>query len=194
MKKLSIISLLAMAAVYMSFTLIQNTSWNYDTNHAKVGFTVTHMMVSDVEGYFKKATATLTSSKADFSDAVVEMSADANSIFTDNEKRDAHLQTPDFFDAAKYPTVKFKSFYFKKTKTPNTYFVKGDLTMHGVTKPVALTAVVRMGTNPMSKQTVAGFKITGKLKRTDFGIGSSFPTAMVSDEVLINCNAEFIKN
>ena len=183
-----------MAAVYMSFTLIQNTSWNYDTNHAKVGFTVTHMMVSDVEGYFKKATATLTSSKADFSDAVVEMSADANSIFTDNEKRDAHLQTPDFFDAAKYPTVKFKSFYFKKTKTPNTYFVKGDLTMHGVTKPVALTAVVRMGTNPMSKQTVAGFKITGKLKRTDFGIGSSFPTAMVSDEVLINCNAEFIKN
>jgi len=194
MKKVSIIALVAVAAIYMSFTMVDKATWTYDTNHAKVGFTVTHMMISDVEGYFKKATATLTTTKADFTDAVVEMSADASSIFTDNEKRDAHLQSADFFEVDKYTTLTYKSFYFKKTKTPNTYFVKGNLTMHGITKPVALTAVARMGTNPMTKKTVAGFKITGKLKRSDFGIGASTPSAIVSDEVMIDCNAEFIKN
>jgi polyisoprenoid-binding protein YceI len=194
MKKTHLLTLLLTAAIYMSNAQAQNTTWNYDSNHAKVGFTVTHMMVSDVEGYFKKASATLTSTKADFTDAVVEMTADASSIFTDNEKRDGHLQSPDFFDAAKYPTLTFKSFSFKKAKTPNTYIVKGGLTMHGVTKPVTLTAIVRMGTNPMSKQTIAGFKISGKLKRSDFGIGGGVPTAVVSDEVIINCNAEFVKN
>jgi polyisoprenoid-binding protein YceI len=194
MKNKTIIAALAFAAIYFSFTLVEKATWTYDTNHAKIGFTATHMMVSDVEGYFKKATATITTPKADFSDAVVEMTAEANSIFTDNEKRDAHLQSPDFFDAEKFPTVTFKSFYFKKTKSPNTYFVKGNLTMHGITKPVALTAVSRLGANPMSKQTIAGFKITGTLKRSDFGIGSSIPSAIVSDEVQINCNVEFDKN
>lgn len=121
------------------------------------------------------------------------MSADANSIFTDNERRDADLQSDKFFDVAKYPTLSFKSFYFKKTKASNTYFVKGNLTMHGVTKPVALTVVAKTGVNPMSKKSIAGFKITGKLKRSDFGIGSGVPTAIVSDEILIDCNAEFIK-
>jgi polyisoprenoid-binding protein YceI len=192
MKKFNLIIIL-IAAVGLSFTLPEKATWNYDVNHAKVGFSVTHMMVSDVEGYFKKASATLTTSRADFTDAVVELTADANSIFTDNEKRDTHLQSADFFEVDKYPTLTFKSFYFKKTKTPNTYFVKGNLTMHGVTKAVALTAVSRTGTNPMTKKPMAGFKITGKLKRSDFGIGSNIPTAIVSDEVIINCNAEFNK-
>ncbi|NVO18536.1 MAG: YceI family protein [Bacteroidetes bacterium] len=193
MKKLSLIAIL-IAAFSLSFTLVPQTTWTYDSNHAKVGFSATHMMVSDVEGYFKKATATLTSTKADFTDAVVEMTADANSIFTDNDMRDSDLKGTGFFEVEKYPNLSFKSFYFKKTKTPNTYFVKGNLTMHGVTKPVSLTAIARMGTNPMSKKTIAGFKITGKLKRTDFGIGPNVPTAIVADEIIIDCNAEFIKN
>jgi polyisoprenoid-binding protein YceI len=192
MKKVSLIAIIV-ASLGLSFTVLDKITWMYDTNHAKVGFTVTHMMVSDVDGYFKKASATLTSNKADFTDAVVEMTADASSIFTDNEKRDAHLQSPDFFEVAKYPNITFKSFYFKKTKTPNTYFVKGNLTMHGVTKPIALTAVAKTGINPVNQKTIAGFKITGKVNRTDFGIGTNTPSAIVSNEVLINCNAEFIK-
>ena len=194
MKKLTLFATVAITAIFFAFTVVTNTSWTYDNNHAKVGFTVTHMLISDVEGSFKKATATLTTTKEDFTDAVVEMTAEANSINTDNEKRDAHLQSADFFDVAQFPTLTFKSTSFKKTKTANTYVVKGNLTMHGVTKPVTLSAFAKTGTNPMSKKTVAGFKITGKLKRSDYGIGGGTPSAIVSDEVLINANAEFIKN
>ena len=82
----------------------------------------------------------------------------------------------------------------EKGKDANTYLVKGNLTMHGITKPVTLTAVARTGVNPMSKKNIAGFKITGKLNRSAFGIGGGTPEAIVSDEVLINANAEFAKN
>ena len=194
MKTLSFSAIAAIAIFLVSFTVVSDSTWTFDKNHAKVGFTVTHLMVSDVEGYFKKATATLTTTNDDFTDAVVEMNADAASIFTDNEMRDGDLQGAKFFDVTKYPTINFKSTYFKKDDAPNTYTVKGMLTMHGVTKPVTLTAMARMGTNPMSKKTVVGFKVTGAVKRLDFGIGSGMPTSVVSDEVLIDANAEFIKN
>lgn len=194
MKKLTLVATVAISTILFAFTVVTSTTWTYDKNHAKVGFTVTHMMISDVEGYFKKADVTLTTTKADFSDAVVEMTAEAASINTDNEKRDGHLQSADFFDVAQFPTLTFKSTSFKKTKTANTYVVKGNLTMHGVTKPVTLSALAKTGTNPMSKKAIVGFKITGQLKRSDFGIGGSTPTAIVSDEVLIDANAEFVKN
>lgn len=194
MKRASLIAVVILATAYLSFTVIEKSNWTYDKAHAKVGFSVTHMMISDVEGFFKNADATLTSTKADFTDAVVEMTADASSIFTDNEKRDAHLRTADFFDVEKYPKITFKSFYFKKTKEPNTYYVKGNLTMHGVTKPVGLNVVAKTGINPYSKKAIAGFRITGTLNRSDFGIGPDTPSAIVSDEVQIVCNAEFSKD
>ncbi|MFA5973687.1 MAG: YceI family protein [Lentimicrobiaceae bacterium] len=194
MKKITLIAAIAISVTLFAFTVVAPTSWTYDNNHAKVGFSVTHMMISDVEGSFKKATATLTSTKDDFTDAVVEFSAEAGSISTDNEMRDNDLKSAKFFDVAQFPSVTFKSTYFKKAKEANTYIVKGDLTMHGVTKPFTLTAFARLGTNPMSKKTIAGFKITGKLKRSDFKIGDGVPSAIVSDEVLIDANAEFIRN
>lgn len=194
MKKLTLFAAIAISTVFFAFTTVTNTTWTYDTNHAKVGFSVTHMMISDVEGSFKKATASLTSTKDDFTDAVVEFSAEAGSINTDNEMRDNDLKSAKFFDVVQFPAVTFKSTSFKKAKEANTYIVKGNLTMHGITKPVILTAVARLGTNPMSKKTIAGFKITGKLNRSDFKIGDGVPSAIVSDEVLIDANAEFIKN
>lgn len=194
MKKITFIAVILSAVAYLSFTVVEKASWTYDKAHAKVGFGVTHMMISEVEGYFKTADVTLTTSKPDFTDAVVEVTVDASSIFTDNDKRDEHLRSGDFFDVQKYPTITFKSFYFKRTKAANTYYVKGNLTMHGVTKPVGLTAVAKTGVNPYSKKDIAGFKISGTVKRSDFGIGGSTPSAVVSDEVIINCNAEFSKN
>ncbi len=191
MKK--ILTILASAAVlFFSFKAIDPSTWTLDKNHAKLGFSITHMMVSDVEGSFKTFDAKITGAKDDFSDAVVEMTADVNSITTDNEKRDAHLKSDAFFDAAKFPTLSFKSKSFKKVDG-NNYKVTGDLTMHGVTKPVELTAVCRMGMNPMSKKAVAGFKISGTIKRTDFGVGASMGAAMLSDEVTLMANAEFGK-
>ena len=191
MKK--IIFVAATAVAFLAFKPIENSTWALDKAHAKLGFTVTHMMVSEVEGFFKKFDATVTSTKEDFSDAVVDMSAEVASINTDNEQRDTHLKSPDFFDAAKFPTITFKSKSFKKVRD-NMYKVTGDLTMHGVTKSVELDAFARTGTNPMSKKTVAGFKITGKIKRAEFGLGASMPEAMLSDEIAIVANAEFGKN
>ena len=193
MKKFALLTIAASAALLSSYSSIAQGTWDLDKAHAKLGFTITHLMVSDVEGFFKNFDAKIVSTKADFTDAKVDMSAEMASVNTDNEKRDEHLKSPDFFDATKYPKMTFVSKSFKKDKG-NAYKVTGDLTMHGVTKPVTLTAVARMGTNPMSKKTIAGFKITGKIKRTDFGIGASMPTAMLSDEIIITANSEFAKN
>jgi polyisoprenoid-binding protein YceI len=113
-------------------------TWSLDKAHSKLGFKVTHLLISEVEGSFKNFDATITSSKDDFTDAVVELSADVASVNTDNEGRDKHLQGPDFFDASKFGKLTFKSTSFKKAEG-KTFKVKGDLTLHGVTKPVELT-------------------------------------------------------
>jgi polyisoprenoid-binding protein YceI len=194
MKKITLFATIAMIAALFAFTVITDTAWTYDKNHAKVGFSVTHLMISDVEGYFKTSTATLTTAKDDFTDAVVDFSAEAGSINTNQEMRDNDLKSDKFFDVTQFPSLTFKSTSFKKAKEANTYTVMGNLTMHGITKPVTLSAIARVGTNPMSKKTVTGFKITGKLNRLDFGIGNNMPEAVVSNEVLIDANAEFIKN
>ena len=191
MKKYILFTTIALTAVFFAFTVVTNTEWTNDKAHTKVGFTITHLMISDVEGSFKNVTIKLTSTKEDFTDAEVEFSADAASINTDNEKRDTHLRSADFFDVAKFPTLTFKSTSFKKAKDANTYIVKGNLSIHGITKPVTLTAIARSGVNPMSKKTIAGFKITGTVLRSDFAIGSSYPSAILSDEVQIIANAEF---
>jgi polyisoprenoid-binding protein YceI len=86
--------------VLMSFTP-NTTTWSVDSAHTKVGFTVTHMLVSDVGGYFKNVTASVTCTKDDFTDATAEFTAQTNSIFTDDKQRDGHLKSPDFFDAEK---------------------------------------------------------------------------------------------
>jgi polyisoprenoid-binding protein YceI len=182
MKKTIII--LAIASTLFSFQAFAPTLWSLDHVHSKLGFSITHLMVSEVEGSFRMTEATITASKEDFSDAVVLMTADVNSVDTDNTDRDAHLKKDDFFDAAKYPTMTFRSSSFKKV-TDKKYSVKGDLTIHGVTKPVELDAAVNFGTNPMSKKTIAGFRVTGKVKRSDFGIAPSTPSAMLGDEVAI---------
>jgi polyisoprenoid-binding protein YceI len=192
MKKLMVMPILAGAMLLMSFSGGTPTTWELDKMHAKLGFSISHLMVSDVEGSFKKFDAKITASKEDFSDAVAELTADVASINTEDEKRDEHLRNEDFFDVAKYPTMTFRSTSFKKV-SGNKYAVKGNLTLHGVTKPVTLTAIAKTGTNPMSKKTITGFKVTGKIDRTAFGIAPSTPTAMLGKEVEIVANAEFVK-
>jgi len=190
MRKNTMILMLAVMALMLSSGTNKKGVWTLDKNHAKLGFTITHLSISDVDGAFKSFDAKITAPGEDFADAVVEMTADVSSIDTDNENRDKHLKSPDFFDAEKYPKLTFKSKTFKKVKD-NTYKVTGDLTMHGVTKPVELDAVCRMGKNPQNQKDIAGFKITGVVNRKDFGISSSSPNAMLSDEVILTANAEF---
>lgn len=190
MKKIAIIT--------TSFLLLAGAgfaqTWNWDKAHSQLNFGITHMTINEIDGTFSTVTATINSSKDDFSDAVVELTADVNSLNTGVEQRNNHLKSPDFFDAAKFGTLTFKSTSFKKTSGKN-YEVTGDLTLHGVTKSVTLNAVLN-GTvvNPQSKKTIAGFKVTGTIKRTDFGIAPSFPATALSDDVQLSANAEFVKS
>lgn len=193
MKKGLILAFATVTIGLVSYAAVQMAKWNYDASHAKVGFSITHMSISDVDGYFKDVTATITSSKEDLSDAVAEMTAQVSSITTNNEKRDGHLLSPDYFDAEKYPTITFKSSSFKKAKLPNAYVISGNLTMHGVTKPVSFAAIIKKGMNPMSNKMTAGFKVSGKINRKDFNIGTTTPAAILGEQVDVNVNAEFVK-
>lgn len=192
MKKVTLLFALV-ATTLFAFKSIEPTTWLVDKAHSKLGFEITHLMVSDVEGSFKNFDAKITAPKADFTDAVIELTADVASVNTDNEKRDAHLTSADFFDAAKYPTLTFKSTSVKKAGE-NKYKVAGNLTFHGVTKPVTLDATLRGPvTNPQSKKSIAGFKVSGTIKRADFNFGTKYPGAMLSDEVVLSANTEFVK-
>lgn len=192
MKKITILASVA-AALMFSFTTVDPGAYTMDKAHSSVGFTITHLSISDIDGSFKTFDAKLTSSKEDFSDAVFEFTADVNSINTDNEKRDGHLKTADFFDVAKFPSLTFKSKTVKKV-SGNNYTIIGEMTMHGVTKLVNFDAVIRSGTNPMSKKTVVGVKVNGKVNRSTFGIGANMPGTMLSEEVIVRGSAEFSKD
>ncbi len=165
-------------------------TWTSDKAHSKLGFTVTHMGISDVDGAFKDFEAKITASKEDFSDAVIELSAKTASIDTDFEMRDNHLKQADMFDAEKHPTLTFKSTSVQKV-ADKKFKVTGDLTLKGVTKTVTLDLTLGgVATNPRSQKKVAGFKATGTIKRTDFGVGN-MPAMMVSEEVELRASGEF---
>ncbi len=196
MKKL----ILTVASAFLMLTATSQTKWKLDASHSKLGFSVTHMMVSETEGKFKIYEGTVDSkTDMDFSDAKIEFSADVNSINTEDEKRDGHLKSPDFFDAAKYPKITFKSTSMKlMAKTKTAYVLEGDLTMHGVTKKVKLIA---MGAPKVVKDPYGnlknGFKVTGTINRKDFGL--SWNAALeaggvaVSEDVKLDMNIELNK-
>lgn len=192
MKKLSIIAATAMSALLFSVNVMAQATWKLDPAHSKLGFSITHLSVSDVDGSFKTISGTITTTGADLAGGKIDFSADATSITTDNDARDKHVKGPDFMDVDKFTTVTFKSTSITK-RTASTYKIVGDLTLHGVTKSVTLDAFVRLGTNPMSKKEVAGLKVSGTIKRSDFGIGAKFGAAMLSDEITLNANGEFSK-
>lgn len=182
--------LLLMVAV--SATSFAQQSWKSDPMHSRLGFKVTHLGISDISGAFDKFEAAVTYSKPDMSDAVITLNADVSSINTAVEMRDNHLKSADFFDAVKYPKLTFKSTSIRPAGT-NKFKVTGDLTLHGVTKPVTMDMLFRgTGKNPAANNAeVAGVQVTGMIKRSDFGVGSKFPAPMISDEVWIQADGEF---
>lgn len=188
MKKITILaSLLALSATTFAQT------WTVDKAHSRLGYSVTHMSISESEGNFKSYDVKINATKADFSDAKFEVSIDVNSINTDNEMRDKHLKSADFFDVEKYPTITFKSTSIKKAGG-NKYTLTGDLTFHGVTKPVTLTAIYNGTTeNPMNKKATAGFTITGAFKRADFGFAPAMNAGALGANINLRASGEFTK-
>lgn len=187
MKKMMMMAALMLLALETS----AQTTWTNDPQHSRLGFTVRHLVISEIDGRFADFNATVTTSKADYSDAKITLVAKVASINTDVEARDTHLKSADFFDAEKYPTLTFKSTKLVKVNGKRG-FIYGNLTFHGITKPIKL-GVTFFGkvVNPMNKHITAGFQVKGLLKRSDYKLGSNFPEAMIGNEVKIVANVEF---
>ncbi len=178
------------AILVLATSAFAQNKYTLDKYHSRLSFSVKHMGISNVEGNFKSFDITVSSSKPDLTDAKIELVAQVNSINTEIEKRDQHLQTPDFFDAAKYPTLTFKSSSFKKVKG-NVYKLSGFLTMKGVTKPIAFTVVHTAAKSPMDNKIHHGFTVNGTLNRENFNVGTSAFSAVVGKEIKLLANLEF---
>ena len=144
--------------------------WVLDKAHTNVRFSVSHLVVSDVDGSFKSFDGSMTSANPDFTDAVINFTVDVNSINTDNENRDKHLQSDDFFNAAKFPQIKFVSKSFQSLGS-NKYKLTGDLTIRDVTKTVSFDVTYGgIVTSAAMGGTHAGFKAKTTINRFDYNL------------------------
>jgi polyisoprenoid-binding protein YceI len=178
-------------------SLAAASTWDIDTAHTTVTFSVRHMMVTNVHGTFTKVSGTVSLDDKDVSKSSLEITIDPASVDTRNEKRDAHLRSPDFFDVAKFPSITFKS--TKVVAAGKGHLkVTGDLTLHGVTKPVTLDLE---GPTPEvldpRGNAKMGASATTKINRSDYGMKPGMPMAtggfVVSDEVPIAIDVELNK-
>ena len=177
-------------------TQAQTNRWDVDNAHSQVTFTVTHLVISEVTGTFKEFSSNVLSDKADFSDAKVDFSIKVNSINTDNQMRDDHLKSDDFFNSNKYSEINFKGRQMKAAGK-GKYKLTGDLTIRDVTKTVTLDVVYAGTANDPYGNTKAGFKITGKINRFDYGLKWNTLTeaggAVVGQDVDFKVNLQLVK-
>lgn len=170
------------------------TTWNVDASHSNVKFTVTHMVVSEVEGSFRVFDGSISAPTADFQNATINFSVDVNSVNTDSEKRDGHLKADDFFNAEKFPKMTFKSVSFKKADGKK-YVLEGDLTIRDVTKRVKFDVTYGGTTKDPWGNTKAGFKANTTINRQEFKLtwkaSNELGEAVVADNVEVRLNLEF---
>lgn len=165
MKKNAVCFGLLIAAFITTTAAAQSvTKWTVDKLHSNVRFTASHMVVAETEGTFRVFDGNAEHSKADWSDAKIEFTVDVNSINTDNDYRDKHLKSDDFFNAEQYPKMTFRSTSFKPLGK-NKYELKGDLTIRDITK--SITFDVTLGGVAGDK---AGFKATTTINRFDYNL------------------------
>jgi len=181
--------ILVMAA---SMATAQTSTWVSDPAHSEVDFTITHLTISNVHGKFGRTAATLVYNQADVTKSTVKATIDISAVDTGEDARNNHLKTPDFFDLAQYSTATLVS--TSVAKSGNGLAVTGNLTLHGVTKPVVLA--VEGPTGPvegMDHKQHAGFSATTTISRTAFGIGTKFPAAVLGDEVKLSIDLDVAK-
>ncbi|MFY7909020.1 MAG: YceI family protein [Emticicia sp.] len=172
-------------------------TWIIDPTHSEVNFKVKHLMISTVTGNFGTYEGSVeTTNDEDFAGAKVSFSADIDSISTGQEQRDGHLKSADFFDAENFPKLTFASTSMEKVDD-DTYTVTGDLTIKGTTKSVTLKAEFGGIMGDFYGNTKAGFDISGKINRQDFGLTWGAVTeaggVVVSDEVRLAFNIQVAK-
>jgi polyisoprenoid-binding protein YceI len=170
-------------------------TWTIDPAHSEVTFKVRHLVISNVSGKFKSFEGTVESDKDDFTDAKINFSAAIDSIDTGVEQRDGHLKSPDFFDAANHPKLTFVS--TGVTKKGDDYKVTGNLTIRGTTKPIELAVEYGGQQKDFYGNTVAGFEVSGKIDRQEFGLTWSAVTEtggiVAGNEVKILVHVELHK-
>lgn len=175
---------------------METTKWSIDKMHSEIGFKVKHLMITNVNGTFEEFTASAITKGEDFSTAHYDFSAKTNSINTGVSDRDSHLKSGDFFDAANYPELNFRSTAITK-KDEENYVITGELTIRDITKKVELFAELAGIVLDPYGQTKAGLLITGKIKRSDFGLKWTAVTEagniVVSDEIKLHSEVQLIK-
>ncbi|MDB5144453.1 MAG: YceI family protein [Mucilaginibacter sp.] len=172
------------------------TKWSIDPMHSEVQFKVKHLVISTVSGFFRSFEGTVETENEDFDGARIEFTIDINSVDTNQTQRDEHLKSAEFFDAAKYPHLKFKSTSFKKTGD-DEYELKGNLTIKDQTKPVSLNVEFGGAAADFYGNTKAGFEITGKINRKEFGLTwdgvTEAGSVVVGEDIKLTINAQLIK-
>ena len=172
------------------------TKWTLDPTHSELAFKVRHMMITNVKGEFRKFDAGIVSDGADFTKSFIDVTIDAASNYTNEDKRDGHLKSADFFDVENYPTLSFQGKSFKKEED-DEYKLTGILTIKGVSKEVELDVEFGgINKDPWGNEK-AGFSVEGKINRKDFGLNwnAALETGgvLVSEEVKISAEVQFVK-
>jgi polyisoprenoid-binding protein YceI len=183
----------ALLALSAPFALAQTSSWAADPAHSEVDFSIKHGGVSNVHGRFGKVNATIAYNATDITKSSVTATIDTTTVDTGEAARDTHLKTDAFFDVAKFPTATFTS--SSVTKNGSDLKIAGNLTLHGVTKPVILDVE---GPSPvvegmMDHKPHSGFEATTVISRTAFNIGNAFPSLILGDDVKLTIELEVVK-
>lgn len=182
---------LADSAMTKDAAQVEAGTYAVEPVHTQVSFSVNHFGFSTYSGMFQKTSGTLVLDPAKPDSSKIDVTIATDSVYTPNDKLTGELKSADWLDAAKFPDITFKSTKVEKIGTESAK-VTGDLTLHGVTKPVTLTAkFFGAGANPMSKKYTAGFEVTGKIKRSEFGVKTYVP--VIGDEVDLTISAPFEK-
>lgn len=175
---------------------MSTTKWTLDTMHSELGFKIKHLMISSVSGSFSKFDVQTETTADDFSDARVVANVEVASINTNNPQRDEHLRNADFFEADKHPEITFTSTKVEKTDS-DTFTLIGNLTIREVTKPVKLSVEYNGLAKDPWGNVKAGFTVTGKINRKDFGISynAALETGgvMLGEDVKINAEIQLVK-
>ncbi len=181
------------AFLILPLTIIAQDTWVQDPYHSNLGFTVTHLGIADVPGHFGDYNVSITAAEEDFSDAKITLTAQTASVDTRVQNRDDHLRSEDFFHVEEYPEMTFTSSSIRSSED-GVFELTGNLTLLDVTREVTMTMIHR-GTveNPMADGApVAGIQITGTIDRSEFNLGNGFPPPMISNNVRIKADGEFV--
>jgi len=172
------------------------TKWVLDPMHSEIQFKIKHLVISTVSGFFKNFEGELTTGSDDFQGATIDFSLDVASIDTNQSQRDEHLKSPEFFDAATYPKITFKSTSFTKVDDDD-YKLAGDLTIKGITKPVTLDVELGGSAADFYGNLKAGFEVTGKINRKEFGLTwdgvTEAGSIVLGEDIKLLINVQFAK-